>query len=246
MNSPDDFYVNVRIGRIRTLSRVLMLTALRDNGTFFDIDTEWFRTHLAGWWQPGSPYVDMTLSQVHDAYVAATADHWRGDHVHACESYESHSARLSMRRFVDDCFKRANVQTHFEQGKWPRTPEEFDKKLQLLQRNGFLGSFLWSLPMADGFAEKLLKYNVSMRPHPLDFSTTGRQTSEQMWDRHFVPIVNYFRKMALARAKKNAFAKLYYRCFALAFKDPLGNARKRENDAAAADWEDCVRKRMTV
>ena len=240
MNSPDDFYVNVRIGRVRTLSRVLMLTALRDNGAFFDLDTEWLRMRLS------APDVEMTLSQMHDAYVAATADHWRGDHMHASESHESHLARLFVKRFVDDCFKRANVQTHFEKGKWPRTPEEFDKKLQLLQRNGFLSSFLWSLPMADGFAEKLLKYNVSMRPHPLDFSTTGRQTSEQMWDRHFVPIVNYFREMALARAKKNAFAKLYYRCFALAFKDPLGAARKRENETAAADWEEHLTKRMTV
>ena len=251
MNPPDDFYANVKIGRIRPLSRVLMLNALRDNGTFFDIDTEWFRMRLAGWWPPGSPYVNMTLSQVHDAYVAATADHWTGDHMHASESYESHEARLSMKRFVNDCFKRANVQTHFEKRNWPTTPEEFDKKLQLFQKNGFLSSFLWSLPMADGFAGKLLKYKVSMRPHPLDLSSEWspnprKNSSEDRWDRHFSAIVNHFREMALVRAKKNAFAKLYYRCFARAFKDPLGAARKRENETAAADLQEHVSKCLRV
>ena len=229
------FYWKVKICNPRYSARIAMLKSLCDNGVFFDMNVDRFYSML------NDVLGESSLSQIHDAYIALVANR-------EARAREKDSGLLS--HFVDSCFNRSNVSKLCTPSSTPRSPEEFEAKLQLFQKNGFLHSFVWGLPgfpdLEGHYCEMMLKYKVPTRPnlHSGRPGIDAGPTSDLTWFTHFTPLVRHFKAIALERAKKNAFRKLYFRCFACAFKDPLGAARKRENERAAVDFEDAVSKCM--
>lgn len=230
------FYWKVKICNPRFSARIAMLKSLCDNGVFFDMTVDRFYSMLNG--MDGATG-ELSLSTIHDAYIALVAGR------EAC-LLPDHSSPLS--QFVDCCFNRSNVSKLCTKSSTPRSPEEFEAKLQLFQKNGFLHSFVWALPgfpdLEGHYCEMMLKYKVPTRPnlHSGRPGVDAGPTSDLTWSTHLTPIVHHFEAITLERAKKNAFRKLYFRCFARAFKDPLGATRKRENETAATDFEEHVSK----
>ena len=113
--------------------------------------------------------------------------------------------------------------------------------LQLFKDNHVLGSWLWRAALGNSTIAKMIEMKVPMRPY-----AAGSQDGDIWWDTHFKPITDYFYVVRHAHhAKRQAFSKFYYRCFAKAFKNPEGKARKRENDAAEAEWEEAYKRART-
>ena len=166
----------------------------------------------------------------------------------------------TLKRVVAEGFHEADAGAWFADVLVAKDADELDRLLKIGQENKMLKSYLWafaSTAFANGFkdsflasehfSEALIKYEVPLHPHllpcPLEPDTSDLR-SEEVWSCHFASMHNHVVRVRQMIKMKHAFAKLYYRCFASAFQDPLGKARLRENETAAADFEEAVAKRM--
>ena len=141
--------------------------------------------------------------------------------------------------------------------------EELDGLLKVGQENKILKSFLWALPAkefgkgnkpgdhfltSEHFSTAMVKYEVPLHPHlvhPVNPHAPDEMV-EKAWSCHFVSMHNHVIRARRMIKKKYAFKKLYFRCFARAFKDPLSKARKREAETAAVEFEEHLAKRQRV
>ena len=174
------------------------------------------------------------------------------------EAHEEFTRLKRLSNVLARCFIDSGAPEWIEDVRDATDAAELDRLLKIGQENKILTSFLWALPAkefgkgnkdhfmaSEHFAAAMVKYNVPLHPHHLPLAFTGEAT-ETAWMCHFCSMHNYVVRCRRMIKMKHAFAKLYHRCFARAFKDPLGKARQREAETAAADFEEHVAKRMSV
>ena len=249
-DDPVDLYSKVPICDIKLQWCLCFTEALSYKGSFFNITADALQRMLV------HDGVDFAWDSLRDDCIAAFAlpklfrgPSWR---------YEEFKRLKKMRGVFARCCVDSGSMEWLESLHNASGSDELDRLLKIGQENKFLKSFLWALPAkefgkgnkdhflaSEHFAAAMVKYNVPLHPHHLPLAFTGEAT-EAAWMCHFCSMHNYVVRCRRMIKMKHAFAKLYHRCFARAFKDPLGKARQREAETAAADFEEHVAKRMSV
>jgi hypothetical protein len=248
-----DLYSKVPMCNHKLQWSLCVIEAVSTLGTFFNITADALRQKLL------DNGVDFAWDQLREDCISAYDLPFFYSPGNADEARAECERLKTMRNVVARCFIDSGADGWIEAVRDATDADELDRLLKIGQKNKFLKSFLWALPAkefgrgskdhflaSEHFSAAMVKYDVPLHPHHLPlFLTQPRQEEvvERAWSCHFVSMHNHVVRCRRMIKKKHAFAKLYHRCFARAFKDPLGKARKRENETAATDFEEHLAKR---